>query len=105
LLQLFLAVICLTGLILAAVVAERESAKNALVVEQELLAERKRVERRLAAQYEVTRILSEAKTIAGAAPYILAAIGQSFDWELGALWNLGGRPLLQPEVIGGNAEP
>ena len=50
------------------------------------ISERKRVERRLAAQYAATRVLAECTTLAEAAPRILAAICDCLEWEWGALW-------------------
>ena len=48
-------------------------------------ADRGAVER-LSAQYEVVRVLAEAKTLPEAAPRVLEAIGQALGWELGAIW-------------------
>jgi PAS domain S-box-containing protein len=50
------------------------------------ITERKRAERRLAAQYEVTRILSETPDLKDAAPHILKAVCEGLSWEMGALW-------------------
>jgi len=47
---------------------------------------RKRAERRLAAQYEVTRALSDAPSLDAAAPDILRAFCENLDWPVGALW-------------------
>jgi PAS domain S-box-containing protein len=52
------------------------------------LTERKRSERRLAAQYAVTRVLTEAATLDEATPRILQAICESLAWEHGALWKV-----------------
>ena len=49
---------------------------------------RKRVEQRLEAEYAITRILTEADTLATATPHILQAIGESLHWDLGKLWSL-----------------
>ncbi|MBW4474224.1 MAG: response regulator [Stenomitos rutilans HA7619-LM2] len=49
---------------------------------------RKRVEQRLEAEYAITRILTEAETLAAATPNILQAIGESLKWDLGNLWSL-----------------
>lgn len=54
------------------------------------VTERARGERRLAAQYEVTRILSTAGALEGAAPEIVRAFCENLDWEIGALWMLDG---------------
>ena len=50
------------------------------------ITERKRSERRSAAEHAVTRVLAEASTLEEAGPKVLAVIGQSLDWDLGALW-------------------
>ena len=50
------------------------------------VTERKRSERRSAAEHAVTRVLAEAYTLEEAGPKMLAAIGQALDWDLGALW-------------------
>lgn len=43
---------------------------------------------RLAAQYEVTRALSESEDFKGAAPRILRAVCEALGWELGQVWTL-----------------
>jgi two-component system, cell cycle sensor histidine kinase and response regulator CckA len=48
----------------------------------------RRGERRLAAQYEVTRVLAKSSTIQDAGPSILKAIGESLDSELGIFWSV-----------------
>ncbi len=52
------------------------------------ITERRRIERCRSAQYDVTRILSEAASFAQAAPKILRAIRECFDWESGTIWLL-----------------
>jgi signal transduction histidine kinase len=52
------------------------------------LARTKRSERRLAAQYAVTRVLAESPTLKDAGRHILQAIGGSLDWELGMFWSV-----------------
>lgn len=52
------------------------------------LTERTRAERRLAAQYEVTRILSTATSLDEAAPLILRAMCESLEWDVGGFWML-----------------
>ena len=52
------------------------------------LAETKRSERRLAAQYAVTRVLAESATLKDAGQAILRAIGESLNWELGMFWSM-----------------
>jgi PAS domain S-box-containing protein/excisionase family DNA binding protein len=48
---------------------------------------RKLAERRLAVQYAVTRILSEAETLAEAATPILQCICETLGWEVGVVWS------------------
>jgi PAS domain S-box-containing protein len=48
----------------------------------------KRGERRLEAQYSVTRVLAEAETLDEATPRILAAVGESLDLPMGAIWEV-----------------
>jgi PAS domain S-box-containing protein len=50
------------------------------------VTERRRAERRLQAQYGVTRILSEAADLKQAAPRILHVISQSLELDMGELW-------------------
>ena len=50
------------------------------------LAQREQVERRLAAQYAIGRVLGEANSLDDAGPRILRIIGEGFGWELGHLW-------------------
>jgi signal transduction histidine kinase len=52
------------------------------------LAQARRSERRLLAQYAVTRVLAESDTLKDAAQAILRAIGESLDWELGMFWSM-----------------
>lgn len=52
------------------------------------ITERRRAERRLISQYEVTRVLSEATTVEGAAPKILQAIGETLEWDLCIFWRV-----------------
>lgn len=52
------------------------------------ITERKRGERRLAAQYAVTRILAESPSLAQAAPRLLQSLCESLGWEVGALWRV-----------------
>ena len=52
------------------------------------LDEAKQSERRLAAEYAVTRVLAEAATLTDASQAVLRAIGESLDWELGMFWSL-----------------
>ncbi|HEY3027513.1 MAG TPA: GAF domain-containing protein [Pyrinomonadaceae bacterium] len=52
------------------------------------VAERKLSERRLATQYQVTRILAEATSLVEAAPRLLQAVCECLDWGLGILWRV-----------------
>jgi len=52
------------------------------------VTERKRTEDRLAAQYAVTRVLSEARTLEEAVPKIVQAIGENLEWDLGVFWRV-----------------
>ncbi|HZS32642.1 MAG TPA: MASE1 domain-containing protein [Methylomirabilota bacterium] len=72
-LQLFVGVLAMTGLLLAAATHERDAA-----------------ERRRTADYAVTHVLAESTTLVGAAPRVLRAVGDSLDWQVGALWAVDG---------------
>jgi PAS domain S-box-containing protein len=52
------------------------------------ITDRRRAERRLASQYALTRVLSEATTLEEAAPKIIQAIGESLEWDLGVFWRV-----------------
>jgi PAS domain S-box-containing protein len=52
------------------------------------ITERKRTEKRLTAQYAVTRVLAESATLAEATPNILQAVCDSVEWELGLIWSV-----------------
>jgi signal transduction histidine kinase/ActR/RegA family two-component response regulator len=71
LLQIFMAVIAVTALLLSAA-----------------LTERRRETQRTAALYAVTRILAESATLTEAAPKIIQAICDSLAWRLGAIWQV-----------------
>ena len=60
--------------------------RPAVLVVAEDITERKRAEQRLAAQYAVSRVLTDATSLEEAAPRILQAIGEHLGWALGALW-------------------
>lgn len=68
-LQAFMSIVAATGLVLAAVVAERT-----------------RAEQQLVAHHATTRLLAEAATPGGAIPKVLQTICDSLEWEMGALW-------------------
>ena len=68
-----------------------ERTRQLEVVNEQLrneISERQRSEQRLAAQHAITRVLAESGSIADAMPHLLQAIGESMDWEWGALWNV-----------------
>lgn len=50
------------------------------------VSERKRAERRLTAQYAVTRVLAESTTLRAAIPKMLQCICEGVGWDLGELW-------------------
>ena len=71
LLQIFMAVIAGTGLVLAAAIAERRTA-----------------ERRRAADHAVTQLLADGPTLDAAAPRILRTICECLEWDVGAFWTV-----------------
>jgi PAS domain S-box-containing protein len=52
------------------------------------ITERRKLERRLAAQFQVARILAESGSLAHAAPALLQSICESLGWEMGQLWEV-----------------
>lgn len=52
------------------------------------VTKRRRTERRLAAERDVTRILAESESLAQATPGILQAVCESLGWVLGELWQV-----------------
>ena len=52
------------------------------------ITDRKRLDARLAAQYEVTRALAEVSDFDEAVPRILRAVCEALGWEAGVLWAL-----------------
>ncbi|MFI5395632.1 MAG: PAS domain S-box protein [Candidatus Binatia bacterium] len=52
------------------------------------VTEHRQAERRLAAQYAVTRVLAESTTLREAIPKMLGCICEGVGWELGELWRL-----------------
>jgi signal transduction histidine kinase/integral membrane sensor domain MASE1 len=69
LVQLFMAVVAGTGLVLAAAIAERRTA-----------------ERRRAADYEITLVLARSASLEAAAADILRTICECLHWDVGAVW-------------------
>lgn len=51
-------------------------------------SERKRAERRLAAQYAVTQVLAESPTLEEAGEKILQVLCESLGWEVGSIWRV-----------------
>lgn len=52
------------------------------------LTRRKRAERRLAAQYAVTRVLAESTTLGEAIPKMLQCVCEGVGWDLGEFWRV-----------------
>ena len=52
------------------------------------ITERRRLERRLEAQFQVARTLAESNSIGDAAPSLLQAICEGLGWEMGQMWIL-----------------
>src|SRR6202012_265806 len=52
------------------------------------VTERAHAEQRLLVQYRVTRILSEAATLAEATPKILQAMCECLGWDFGMAWRI-----------------
>ncbi|MEG3879485.1 diguanylate cyclase [Microcoleus sp. herbarium7] len=50
------------------------------------ITEQQRIKNRQKAQYAVTHILSESSSLDTAAPKIIQAICESFNWDIGELW-------------------
>jgi PAS domain S-box-containing protein len=50
------------------------------------LTEQKRAERHLRAQYAVIEALAQSSTIEAAAVSVLRAVGESLEWQVGAMW-------------------
>ena len=70
-LQLFMATLTVTTLVMATVVSER-----------------RRLEQRLRIKDAVSRILAESPSMADAGPKIIQAICEPGDWGVGAIWNV-----------------
>ncbi len=51
------------------------------------ITERRRAERRLAAQFATARALAESESLAEATPRILSAVCDVLGWECGAIWD------------------
>jgi PAS domain S-box-containing protein len=70
---------------------DQDSTPLRLIGINEDITLRKQVEQRRALQYAVSQVLAEAPTLADAAPRILQVIGESLEWEYGALWTVDQR--------------
>lgn len=55
------------------------------------ITERKRMQQRLALQYEITRILSESIDFVSSAREFLQALGRNLGWQLGTVWTVDRR--------------
>ncbi len=62
--------------------------KPAVLAVMRDITRRKTAERRLAAQYAVTRVLAESTSLVATAPRILQAIGEGLNWDIGTLWRV-----------------
>ncbi len=65
--------------------AELDKASACLQAE---MTERERRQRRVATQYEITRILAESPKLLEAAPNLLRAICENLGWDVGAIWEI-----------------
>jgi PAS domain S-box-containing protein len=63
----------------------RGAVKGSVLVCRDI-TERKRAERRQAAQYAVTRALADADTLEQAAPDLLRSLCEGLGWDVAALW-------------------
>src|SRR6266550_2937339 len=52
------------------------------------ISERRRLKRRLDAQFQVANILAASDSVAAAAPALLQAIGENVGWEMGQMWGI-----------------
>jgi two-component system NtrC family sensor kinase len=62
--------------------------KSAVLAVCRDISDRKRAERRQAAQHAVTRVLSEASSFEEAAEQILKELGEGLGWDVGAVWRV-----------------
>jgi PAS domain S-box-containing protein len=67
---------------------EGERKPTSVVVSFSDITERKRAEERLTAQYAVTRVLAESRTLEEAVPKIMQAVGQNLEWDCGIFWRV-----------------
>ncbi|HWW92443.1 MAG TPA: PAS domain S-box protein [Vicinamibacteria bacterium] len=52
------------------------------------ITEKQRADRRLATQFAITRLLTEAPTVRAAAPRLLQTLCEGLEWDLGELWRV-----------------
>ncbi|MEO8435296.1 MAG: GAF domain-containing protein [Pyrinomonadaceae bacterium] len=52
------------------------------------ISERRQLEKRLSAQYQVSRILADARSLLEATPQLLQSLCESLGWGLGILWRV-----------------
>jgi PAS domain S-box-containing protein len=71
LLQVFMATVTVTSLVMASVILER-----------------RRLEQRLRIKDGVSRILAESPSMTDASPKIIQVLCETAEWELGAIWNV-----------------
>ncbi len=65
-----------------------QAAPSAVVVSFSDITKRKRAEERLTAQYTVTRVLAESRSLEEAVPKIIQAVGQILEWDCGVFWRI-----------------
>jgi PAS domain S-box-containing protein len=65
-----------------------DSVPSAAVVSFSDITQPKRAEARLAAQYAVTRVLAESRSMEEAIPKIIQAVGQNMGWDHGVFWKV-----------------
>jgi PAS domain S-box-containing protein len=63
-----------------------DPAVRGIVINSRDVTDRKRLERRLTAQYRAARVLAESHSLKAAAPKLLQAICESLSWDLGQIW-------------------
>lgn len=68
--------------------AEGRERPTSVVVSFSDITDRKRAEERLTAQYAVTRVLAESKTLEEVVPKIIQAVGQNLEWDCGVFWRV-----------------
>lgn len=68
--------------------AEERAVPASVVVSFSDITERKRAEERLTAQYVVTRVLAESRSLEEAVPKIMQAVGQNLEWDCGIFWRV-----------------